>query len=451
MPNDTDFNRGTHGDSLLILSGLPGLSRKPLPLGTGYVTHDLNYYRKIQGVNDASTAKEAELRLIQSELLRDFENTLDCEDVKVNGVDTKLLITKATDLTIKNVSTKPNATIDLGDIVTWSNTNWILDTIDADTRINTKGKIRRCNTTLRWRDEKGTAHSYPAFCEDATKYSEGVSGGKMMEVPDFQIKAKIRLDANSAKLNRNKRFLLDAELYLPQIEASGNHVSAFKVTRRNVITGNQAGHGYVELTMVECAYSDRDNPNLMIADYYDAEDEYEIATNVDEIVVAKGTQFTLVATATKNGAAIDQTSILFQTSDAGIATVSPSGVVRGVGNGTCVVTVKAGTARKEIATRVEASSATPSIKIFSDNDTILYGQTKRIDFKAYLNGAETATTFSTSISNATAATIVESGSGFIVIRATDDGELVGTTFTLTVSSASLSATATKDFKIGGWF
>lgn len=413
------------------------------------MNHDLNYYRKIQGVNDASTAKEAELRLIQSELLRDFENTLDCEDVKVNGVDTKLLITKATDLTIKNVSTKPNATIDLGDIVTWSNTNWILDTIDADTRINTKGKIRRCNTTLRWRDEKGTAHSYPAFCEDATKYSEGVSGGKTMEVPDFQIKVKIRLDANSAKLNRNKRFLLDAELYLPQIEASGNHVSAFKVTRRNVITGNHAGHGYVELTMVECAYSDRDNPNLMIADYYDAEDEYEISTNVDEIVVAMGAQFALVATATKNATAFN--GVTYQTSDASIATVTAAGVVKGVGNGTCVVTVKAGTERKEIATRVEASSATPSIKIFSDNDTILYGQTKRIDFKAYLNGAETATTFSTSISDATATTIVESGSGFIVIRATDNKEMVGTTFTLTVASASLTATATKDFKIGGWF
>ena len=414
------------------------------------MNHDLNYYRKIQGVNDASTAKEAEIRLIQGELLRDFENTLDCEDVKVNGVDTKLLITKATDLTIKNVSTKPNATLDLGDIVTWSNTDWLVDTIDADTRINTKGKIRRCNTTLRWRDEKGTTHSYPAFCEDATKYSEGVSGGKMMEVPDFQIKAKIRLDGHSAKLNRNRRFLLDAELYLPQIEASGNHVSAFKVTRRNVITGNHAGHGYVELTMVECAYSDLDNPTLMIADYYDAGDEYEITTNVDEVVVAMGAQFALVATATKNAAAFN--GVTYQTSDASIATVTAAGVVKGVGNGTCVVTVKAGTEKKEIATRVEASSATPSIKIFSDNDTILYGQTKRIDFKAYLNGAETATTFSTSISSVvTVVTIVESGSGFIVIRATDNKELIGTTFTLTVASASLSATATKDFRIGGWF
>ena len=31
-------NRGTHGDSSLILDGVPSLSEKPLPLGMGSVT-----------------------------------------------------------------------------------------------------------------------------------------------------------------------------------------------------------------------------------------------------------------------------------------------------------------------------------------------------------------------------------------------------------------------------
>jgi surface antigen len=37
---------GLHGDSLLILSGLPGLSRKPLPLGMGYVTNQGRYTKR---------------------------------------------------------------------------------------------------------------------------------------------------------------------------------------------------------------------------------------------------------------------------------------------------------------------------------------------------------------------------------------------------------------------
>lgn len=412
--------------------------------------HDLDYYRKIQGVNDASTAKEAEIRLIQEEVLRDFENTLDCEDVKLNGVDAKLLITKATDLSIKNVASKPTESVDLGDIVTWSGANWIVDVIDADTRINSKGKIRRCNTTLRWRDEKGTAHSYPAFCEDATKYSEGVSGGKMMEVPDFQIKAKIRLDANSAKLNRNKRFLLDAELYLSQIEASGNHVSAFRVTRRNVITGNHAGHGYVELTMVECAYSDRDNPELMIADYYDAHDEYEVSTNVNTIVVAKGANFALTATAKKNGVALDQTSILFTSSDTSIATVSSTGVVRGVKNGTCLITVKAGTVKKEIATRVETSEN--KVVIHSDQGAleVVYGQSIRLSADVFISGAKVSSTVTFSIST-TLASITDFGSDYVVITAANIQSNVGKEFVVSYHCAEHSISNFVTVAVRGWF
>lgn len=412
--------------------------------------HDLDYYRKIQGVNGTSTAKEAEIRLIQEELIRDFENTLDCEDVKINGVDAKLLITKATDLNIKNVASKPTESVDLGDIVTWSGANWIVDVIDADTRINSKGKIHRCNATLRWRDENGVSHSYPALCEDATKYSEGVQGGKILEVPDFQIKAKIRLDGHSAKLNRNKRFLLDAEIYLPQIEASGNHVSAFKVTRRNVITGNHAGHGYVELTMVECAYSDRDNPELMVADYYDAHDEYEVSTNVNTIVLAKDANFALTATAKKNGVALDQTSILFTSSDTSIATVSSAGVVRGVANGTCLITAKAGTARKEIATRVETGEN--KVVIHSDQGAleVVYGQSIRLSADVFIGGAKVASPVAFSIST-TLASITEFGSDYVVITAANIQSNVGKEFVVSYHCAEHSISNFVTVAVRGWF
>ena len=69
----------------------------------------------------------------------------------------------------------------------------------------------------------------------------------------------------------------------------------------------------------------------MIADYYDAHDEYEVSTNVNTIVLAKGANFALTATAKKNGVALDQTSILFTSSDTSIATVSSTGVGQGRG------------------------------------------------------------------------------------------------------------------------
>ena len=416
--------------------------------------HDLEYFRKIQGMNNVESRKEAEIRLIKSNLAHDFYNSIDCESATVNGTSTDLLITRSTDYTIKKVVTKPDEHVHLGDIINWCDTDWIIDTIDADDRINTHAKMRRCNVVLKWLDENGVIRAYSGFCEDATKYGEGVEGGKIMQVPDFQIKVKIHLDEHSAKINRDRRFLLDASQYLPQTEPLGAHPSAYIVTRRNVLTGNHAGSGYVELTLNECAFSAQDNPTLMIADYYAPDDVYDLTiSNADEnLTVAKGAGYTLSCTAKKNGATLDQTSILFTSSNTAIATVSTAGKITGVANGTCVVTAKAGNVRKEIAVTVETASATASIKIFVDDPTIVYGQSKRVSFKAYQNGVEVSTTFGTSISSVTTvAEIASSGSGYVILRAVDNETLIGQEFTLTVSSVALSASAEQAFEIGGWF
>lgn len=415
--------------------------------------HDLDYYRKIQGLNGTNTRKEADLRLIKSELTRDFYNSIDCESVEINGEDSDLLITKSADATIKNITSKPDDALYLGDIVNWCDTNWIVDTIDADNRITNHGKMRRCNVTLKWLDENRVVHAYPGFCEDATKYGEGVTGGKIMQVPDFQIKVKVHLDEHSVKINRNKRFLLDASQYLPQIDVSGEHPSAFTVTRRNVLSGSHNGHGYAELTLVESAYSENDNPTLMIADYYNQDDVYVLTVSDDSnLTVARGKTYTLTCSATLNGIALDQTIFLFTSSDTSVATVSTAGKITGISNGTCVILVKAGNATQQINLTVEASSSTASIKIFAGDATIVYGQSKRIEFAAYQSGVEVSTTFSTSVSSLLGvASITSSGPNYVVITTLDDEDLIGEEFTLTVSSESLSASTEQKFTVGGWF
>lgn len=418
------------------------------------MNHDLDYYRAIQGSNGMTTAKETEIRLIKGELLRDFENSLDCEDVKINGVDSKLLITKAADATIKNVVSKPDETVYLGDIVNWCSTDWIVDTIDADNRITNRGKMRRCNITLKWLDEGNVVRSYPGFCEDATKYSDGVAGGKMMQIGEFQIKVKVHLDEHSAKINRDKRFLLDVVQFLPQMESTGSHPSAYIVTRRNVLTGFHNGHGFVELTMAETAYSENDNPTLMLADYYSPDDVYAITiSNADEnLTVAKGANYTLSCSATKNGVALDQTSILFRSSNTAIATVSTTGKIKGIANGICIVTIKAGNARSDILVTIEDALTTATIKIFADDTTVVYGQNKIVKFAAYQNGIEVNATFNTSLNCAsTIASISDSGSNYVVISVPDNDALIGATITLTVSSVALSAFATQILTIVGWF
>lgn len=420
------------------------------------MNHDLDYYRKIQGLNDTTTEKEAEIRLIKGELTRDFYNTLDCESVQINGVSSDLLITKSTDQTIKNITTKPDESVHLGDIISWCDTNWIVDTIDADSRINTHGKMRRCNVVLKWMDEGGVTRSYPGFCEDATKYGEGVSGSKMLQTGEFQIKLKIHLDEHSVKINRDRRFLLDASQYLAQMETTGSHPSAYIVTRRNVLTGTHAGHGYVELTLCETAFSELDNPALMLADYYSADDVFAITVaNADgNLTIAKGATYTLSCAATKNGTALDQTSILFQSSDTSVATVSTAGVIKGVENGTCSITAKAGNVEKSISVAVYDSAPSYVIHINPvDNDfSVVYGMSKTVNISIESNNVELPYTLSSEIiSGSSYASITNSSDNQIVVSATNNPDNVGKIFTLKVSEAGRGITAEADFKIEGWF
>lgn len=418
--------------------------------------HDLAYYRAIQGMTGATSAKEAEIRAIKSEVLRDFSNSIDCEDVTINGKSSSLLITKTTDRTIKNVAAKPNESVYYGDIIRWLNDDWIVDVIDSDDRINIHGKMRRCNVILRWMDASGKIHAYPGFCEDATKYSEGVTSGKLTQTPDFQIKIKIHLDAHSAKIGRDMRFLLDASKYLQDMEAVGEHAGAFIVTRRNVLTGNHRGHGYVELTMVECAHSESDNDNLMIANYYPSTDTYtlQIANVSSSLHLDVGASFDLEVSATINGEPLDQTAISFIASNPSVATVSPTGSVKAITSGECVITAKAGNAKAELQVAVSEASEGAEIRIVPQDGTytIPFGMSKRVDMTVVSAGDVVESKLDYSLVGAVGvASITQTGDDFVIITAANVDANISKTFTLRVIEPDMSLAQDVTFTIVGWF
>ena len=69
-------------------------------------------------------------------------------------------------------------------------------------------------------------------------------------------------------------FLLDLDFYMPIINTSGSHPTAFMLSNSDVFTRreNFVGRpekGAIEFIFAECAYNEvTDNPELMIADYY---------------------------------------------------------------------------------------------------------------------------------------------------------------------------------------
>lgn len=98
--------------------------------------------RIISRSNGVNSMKEYQLRDIKHRITRDFRKSIDAEDVTINGEDRLVLITRDKgDEQIKKIKSLPDERFDLGDIVNWNGTNYIIYKMDADRRIQSKGRI----------------------------------------------------------------------------------------------------------------------------------------------------------------------------------------------------------------------------------------------------------------------------------------------------------------------
>lgn len=213
------------------------------------------YLRVVSKTNSMSTKKDSQIRLLKHNITNDFKKTVDAENVLVNGSPQLVLITRDKgDEQIKKIKSLPDERLDLGDIVTWGDIDYIIYKMDADRRIQSKGRMYECNTVLRWMNDNGEIVERPGKGEDATKYSEGTQGGYTLRIGEFQLKVIIRLDSESVLIRRDDRFMIDATAFYDTLAENDIIPMVYRVTRRNVVTGTFQDKGYVEITLVEDQY-----------------------------------------------------------------------------------------------------------------------------------------------------------------------------------------------------
>ena len=234
--------------------------------------HNLAYYRKIQGTYGVQTAKEAQLRAARGALRQSFQKTLNWETVYVNkDEEMDFLIVPTDDLYTKKIKTHPDGCLRLGDIISWADTFWIVNSLDADSQITHQGTMVQCNICLRWQLEDLSIHEEYGWDKDASKYSYGETRTPYMDTPQFTMKAIFQINEYTLSIRRNKRFLLG--LY-----ADGQNPLAVEVSRINGITNlyqyednsQHENSGLLEITMHETQFNpEKDNIMLGVADYMD--------------------------------------------------------------------------------------------------------------------------------------------------------------------------------------
>ena len=242
---------------------------------------DINYFRAIHNSIGVNKSADRQAASVKANIEKNFSKTFGTQECKVNDHTQELIVTHVTgDERMKNIISRPSETFYAGDIVDCYGQKWIVLDVDPNKTIYTQGKMKLCNMKIKW-ISKATHKIIEryGYAENVTKYSSGVRDSNTVQRTEFQIKIRLGLDKETAILKRDDRFLIDLNNNVYDTSIKSGHPDAYILTNRDIFTRGEAlgdytcdcpmNGGVVELTLTESLFNpERDNAELMIADYY---------------------------------------------------------------------------------------------------------------------------------------------------------------------------------------
>lgn len=226
---------------------------------------DMDYYRKIQNVNDSDDVRIAQMYEIQQKLNNDFGKTLDAHTVLIDGNEQDLTILKTVDLHIKKIKSRPNEYFECGQYVEWKGLTWIITEVDPDNSIITYGKMKQCNYLLRWQNETGEIVSRWCCVENASSYSNGETQNNYLTLQSNQFMVTIRYDDETKMLENGKRVHISKKTHI---------CKPYELTRPDDVSFGYGEIGVLNAIFTQAQYnvnSDKlityEDENIWICDY----------------------------------------------------------------------------------------------------------------------------------------------------------------------------------------
>lgn len=90
-------------------------------------------------------------------------------DVTVDGVSQKVGISNTDNLNEKKIFSMPGEDLRHGGLVDWMEQHWLIDELDYNRTLYTKGHLLQCNYLLKWVTEDREIHEQWCAVEDGTK------------------------------------------------------------------------------------------------------------------------------------------------------------------------------------------------------------------------------------------------------------------------------------------
>lgn len=205
--------------------------------------------------------RNAKVDHTQMQMRRKLLNSLSYKKATLHGVSFDIAVQNIRDdMNEKKIYSMPGENLPHGDIIEWNGDHWLITEVDSNYGLCAYGKMRRCNYFVRWLDDTGKVIGRWCVIEDGTKYLIGEKSEDMMSIGDARIAMTIGKDADTNKLNRGRRFLID--------DLDANSVLAYQITKPNKLFNVYNGRGVFRFILNEVPSTDNDNVEARIADYY---------------------------------------------------------------------------------------------------------------------------------------------------------------------------------------
>lgn len=214
---------------------------------------------------------------------------------------------------------------EIGDYIHWNYgsvlTNWLMFAIDKQFDYNLNGKIKKCNSTLKWRDTHNNVISYPCVIDDKINNSD-FDYARDLIVPSGGIIVHVQTNSDTETLYLNQRFIFGKNVYKlnAQIDFSSPYLMTLILTK------------------------DNESPDVMddFSNGIANNNKYSYVLNINQNNFTQNVGYTaqLTHTLTLNGFS-DSSSVVWSSSNTSIGTVNSStGVINLLSVGSVVFTCK---------------------------------------------------------------------------------------------------------------
>lgn len=283
----------------------------------------------------------------------------------------------------------------LGYLYYFDENYWITINTESIKNLASSITVKRCNNTLRWIDDNGSKKVHPCSIDYLIKENRDYGGGGSTVVTPFGVLSVItQLNSDTKLIKGNRRFLFGNASNWYGYRVFGGGVASFN----NLKTLDNTSAKLLTLTM-EVNYDNKDTDDLVNGIAIDQE-IYGISVYPTTISGGVGQTIQLTPTVLRNGIQVDR-NLTWSSSNTAKATVSSSGLVTLVAQGSCNISVNILDNASIIASSAVTIGASPvdtyQIIVTPDDNFILEGETKTFSVVLKKNGANQANVFTFSV------------------------------------------------------